>query len=99
MESLLSRLNRCMCLCVLYVYIYVIEVHAYIGYYRCMLCSLACTCSRLILHHVGCSGFTKLGSGSLQNVFKRRELAHGRARATHGRDEQGEGHPVKPSRP
>ena len=99
MESLLSHLNRYMYICVLYVYVYVMKLHVSIGYYKHMLCLLACKCSRLILHHVGGSGFHKLGSGSLQNMFKRRKLAHDRAKAAHGRDAQGEEHHVKPSRP
>ena len=63
MDLLLSRLNRYMYICVMYVYVYVMELHVCIGYDKCMLCLLVCKCSRLILHHVGCSGFHKLGSG------------------------------------
>ena len=57
MDSLLSRLNRYMYICVLYVYMYDMELHVDICYYKCVLCLLACKCSRLILHHVGGSGF------------------------------------------
>ena len=81
------------CICICY------GMHVNICYNRSVLCFLVCKCSRPILHHVGCSGFTKLGSGSLQNMLRTTKHAHGRGEADHGRDEQGEEHPVISSRP
>ena len=81
----------CICICC--------KLHVCIGYYRCVLCLLACTCSRPILHRIGCSGFTKLGSGCFKICSNQPKHAHGEGEADHGRDEQGEEHPVISSRP
>ena len=99
MGLLLSRLDRYICICVLYVCMYNMELHVYVCCDKCVLCLLACTCSRLILHCIGCSGFTKLGSGSLQNMLNQPKRAHDRAEANHGRDGQSEEHSAKSSRP
>ena len=62
-NSLSSRLDLYICMCVLYVYVYVMEMHVSIGYNECVLCLFAKKRFRLILHHVGGSGFHKTRLG------------------------------------
>ena len=69
MDSVNCHLDRYMCICMLYVYVYVIVMHVCICYVECMLCLFAKKCFRLVLHHVGGSGFHKTRLGIIKTYL------------------------------
>ena len=60
------------------VYVYDIVMHVCICYARCLLRLFSKKCFRLVLHHVGGSGFHKARLGIVKICFKQEKHAHDR---------------------
>ena len=78
MNSMYCCLDRYVYICMLHVYVYDIGMYVSICYVECMLFLCAILCSRLVLHHVGGSGFHKTKLGIVKTCFKQEKQAHDR---------------------